>query len=51
MTTMREAKIFVKHIQKHLNEMDEIYIKEPMCKICGKYLSEILQEEKEQKQK
>lgn len=46
MVTKEEAKIFVDHIQAHLEEMYEVRMKEPMCKICGKYLSEIVEESK-----
>ena len=37
--------IFIEHIQKHIDDGDiDSMIREPMCKICGKYLSEIVEE-------
>lgn len=47
MVTQKEAKIFVKHIQKHINDEDITpLILEPQCKICGLYLSEIIEKHK-----
>ena len=46
MTTMREAKIFVEHIEKHLRVMESLdgLNREVQCKICGKGLTRILRE-------
>ena len=49
MTTMRDAKIFVEHIEKHLKTMESLdgLSREVQCRICGKGLTRILKEEKQ----
>jgi len=50
MTTQKEAKIFVEHIEKHLKTMESLdgLSREVQCRICGKGLTRILKEKKQQ---
>ena len=39
---MNKAEVFVRHIERHLKEMN---LKDVKCKICGKTIEEIYDEE------